>query len=234
MSEDTKKTKKVQEPVKRATPKKVKGETPPPKEEAKVHEEKVAPKPKEKRPVGPRKIYPFESNCRSNCIPALIKEFNYKNKMEVPKLEKIIINTCIKDALQDIKILETAAAEIAIITGQKPVLTKSKKSIANFKLRAGALLGARVTLRGRRMYEFMNRLVNIALPRVRDFKGVSPKSFDGHGNYTLGLTEQIIFPEIDFDKVHRVNGMNVTFVTTAKNDKEGRKLLQLMGMPFRL
>lgn len=195
--------------------------------------EAVKSAPKEKRPVGPRQIFPFEKKYLDKCVPALVEKFNYKNKMQVPKLTKIVVNTCIKEALQDIKILETATEEIATITGQRPMFTKSKKSIANFKLRAGAKIGARVTLRGARMYEFMNRLVNVALPRVRDFKGVSPKSFDGRGDYTLGLTEQIIFPEINFDKVQKVNGMNITFVTTAKTDDEGRELLRLMGMPFR-
>ncbi len=188
---------------------------------------------KEKRPVVPRQPSPFEQNYAQKCVPALIEKFGYKNSMQVPKLEKIVINTCLKEALQDLKILETAAEELAQITGQRPLLTRSKKSIANFKLRAGVSIGACLTLRGKNMYEFMNRLVNVALPRVRDFKGVSPKSFDGRGNYTLGLTEQIIFPEINFDKVSKVNGMNITFVTTAKNDDEGRTLLQLMGMPFR-
>jgi len=199
---------------------------------AQVEQEKPVSK-KERKPAGPRKLYPFEKNYLEKCIPALIEQHKYENKMRVPKLTKIVVNTCIKESLQDKKILETAANEIAAITGQKPVFTKSKKSIANFKLRAGALIGAQVTLRGVKMYEFMNRLVNIALPRVRDFKGVSSKSFDGRGNYTLGLTEQIIFPEIDFDKVSKVNGMNVTFVTTATTDEEGRTLLSLMGMPFK-
>lgn len=196
--------------------------------------EAAAPKPKkEKRPVEPRKPSPFELNYVNKCIPALVEKFGYKNKMQVPKLEKIVINTCLKEALQDIKILETAAEELANIAGQRPVLTKSKKSIANFKLRAGQPIGARLTLRGARMYEFMNRLVNVALPRVRDFKGVPTNSFDGRGNYTLGLTEQIIFPEINFDKVTKVNGMNITFVTTANTNDEGKTLLQMMGMPFR-
>lgn len=191
-------------------------------------------KPKgEKRPVPPRQPSPFEMNYIQKCVPALTEKFGFKNRMQVPKLKKIVINTCLKEALQDIKILETAADEIAAIAGQRPVLTRSKKSIANFKLRAGASIGACLTLRGNRMYEFMNRLVNVALPRVRDFKGVSNKSFDGRGNYTLGLTEQIIFPEINFDKVTKVNGMNITFVTTARNDEEGKALLQMMGMPFR-
>lgn len=195
-------------------------------------EAKEKPK-KEKRPVVPRQPSPYELSYVEKCVPALIEKFAYKNRMRVPKIEKIVINTCLKEALQDMKILETAAEEIAAITGQRPVLTRSKKSIANFKLRAGVSIGACITLRGRNMYEFMNRLVNVALPRVRDFKGVSPKSFDGRGNYTLGLTEQIIFPEINFDKVTKVNGMNITFVTTAKTDEEGKTLLQLMGLPFK-
>lgn len=188
---------------------------------------------REKRPVAPRQPSPFEMNYIQKCVPMLIEKFSYKNRMQVPKLEKIVINTCLKEALQDIKILETAADEISAIAGQRAVLTRSKKSIANFKLRAGASIGACLTLRGNRMYEFMNRLVNVALPRVRDFKGVSSKSFDGRGNYTLGLTEQSIFPEINFDKVTKVNGMNITFVTTAKDNEEGKALLQMMGMPFR-
>lgn len=208
---------------------KPKGAEKQPKVEAKVEE-----KPKrEKRPVGPRTPSPFEMNYIQKCVPALMEKFGYKNRMQVPKLEKIVINTCLKEALQDMKILETAAEELAAITGQRPVLTKSKKSIANFKLRAGVSIGACLTLRGTRMYEFLSRFVNVALPRVRDFKGVSAKSFDGRGNYTLGLTEQIIFPEINFDKVSKVNGMNITFVTTARNDEEGKALLQLMGMPFK-
>ncbi|MFH1874999.1 MAG: 50S ribosomal protein L5 [Pseudomonadota bacterium] len=207
-----------------------------PKIDAKVQEQpgeaKAKPK-KEKRPVEPRKPFPFEKHYLANCVPALQEEFKYKNKMEIPRLVKIVVNTCIKEALQDRKILETAAKEIEAISGQKPIFTKAKKSIANFKLRKGAVVGASVTLRGGRMYEFMNRLVNVALPRVRDFKGVSFKAFDGRGNYTLGLTEQIIFPEINYDKVTKVNGMNVTFVTSAKTDEEGKRLLDLMGMPFR-
>lgn len=181
-------------------------------------------------PKGPS---PYEMHYVEKCIPALKELFKYANVMQVPKLTKIVVNTSMADALTDVKLLETAAKEIADITGQRPVLTKARKSIANFKLREGNTIGARVTLRGKLMYEFLSRLVNIALPRVRDFKGVSPKSFDGRGNYTLGLTEQIIFPEINFDKVSKVYGMNITFVTTAKTDEEGRALLKNMGMPFR-
>lgn len=167
-------------------------------------------------------------------IPHLTKEFGYKNLLQVPALKMIVVNTSLKEATQDAKILDAAAADMGAITGQRPVITRAKKSISNFKLRQGQAIGCRVTLRRRRMFEFMNRLVNVALPRVRDFKGVDPKSFDGRGNYTLGLTEQIIFPEINPDKVTKVFGMNVTFVTTAKTDKEGKALLKFMGMPFKV
>ncbi len=166
-------------------------------------------------------------------IPYLTKEFGYKNLLQVPALKMIVVNTSLKEATQDAKILDAAAADMGAITGQRPVITRAKKSISNFKLRQGQAIGCRVTLRRRRMFEFMNRLVNVALPRVRDFKGVDPKSFDGRGNYTMGLTEQIIFPEINPDKVTRVFGMNVTFVTTARTDKEGKALLKFMGMPFK-
>lgn len=166
-------------------------------------------------------------------VGSMRDEFGYKNVMEIPKLVKIVINSGLGEAIQNHKILETAAEEIGQITGQKPVITRARKSIAGFKLRQGMPIGCRVTLRGRRMYEFMDRLVNVALPRVRDFRGVSPKCFDGRGNYTLGIKDQIIFPEIDFDKVERVNGFSITFVTTAKTDEEGRSLLQRLGMPFR-
>jgi large subunit ribosomal protein L5 len=166
-------------------------------------------------------------------VPALIKRFNYKNKMEVPKLEKIVINMGLGEAIQNIKILDSAVLELSQITGQKPVITKSKKSIAQFKLRTGMPIGCMVTLRKERMYEFFNRLVNAALPRVRDFKGLSGKSFDGRGNYALGIREQLIFPEIHYDKIDKVKGMNIVIVTTAKTDEEGKELLKLLGMPFR-
>jgi large subunit ribosomal protein L5 len=166
-------------------------------------------------------------------VPALMKRFNYKNRMEVPKLEKIVINMGLGEAIQNIKILDSAAQEISQITGQKPVITKSKKSIAQFKLRTGMPIGCMVTLRKERMYEFFNRLVNVALPRVRDFKGLSGKSFDGRGNYSLGIREQLIFPEIHYDKIDKVKGMNIVIVTTAKTDEEGKELLKLLGMPFR-
>ena len=164
---------------------------------------------------------------------ALAKEFSYKNAFEVPKLEKIVINMGVGEAVNDRKAVDGAVADLTAITGQKPVVTKSRKSIANFKLRQGQSIGAMVTLRGERMYEFFDRLVTIALPRVRDFKGVSPKAFDGKGNYTLGVREQIIFPEINYDKVEKIKGLNITVVTTARNDEEGRALLRHLGMPFR-
>jgi len=170
---------------------------------------------------------------QEKAVPALMKRFNYKNKMEVPKLEKIVINMGLGEAIQNIKILDSAAQELSQITGQKPVITKAKKSIAQFKLRTGMPIGCMVTLRKERMYEFFNRLVNITLPRVRDFKGLSGKSFDGRGNYALGIREQLIFPEIHYDKIDKVKGMNIVIVTTAKTDEEGKELLKLLGMPFR-
>jgi large subunit ribosomal protein L5 len=163
----------------------------------------------------------------------LIKDFKYKNVMEVPKLEKVVINMGLGEAIQNIKILDSAAEEIAAITGQKAVITKAKKSIASFKLRQGMPIGCMVTLRKARMFEFLDRLVNVALPRVRDFKGVSGTAFDGRGNYSLGIKEQLIFPEISYEKVDKVKGMNVTIVTSAKNDEECKALLRLLGMPFR-
>ncbi len=166
-------------------------------------------------------------------VEALMKRFNYKNRMQVPKLEKIIINMGLGEAIQNIKILDSAAQELTQISGQKPVITKAKKSIAQFKLRTGMPIGCMVTLRKERMYEFFNRLVNVALPRVRDFKGLSGKSFDGRGNYALGIREQLIFPEIHYDKIDKVKGMNIVIVTTAKTDEEGKELLKLLGMPFR-
>ena len=165
--------------------------------------------------------------------PALVRKFKYKNVMQVPKLEKIVINMGLGEAIQNIKVLDTAANEIMLISGQKPVITKAKKSIASFKLRTGMPIGCVVTLRRERMYEFFQKLVTIVLPRVRDFKGISPKAFDGRGNYTIGLREQIIFPEIDYDKVDKVRGMNITITTSAHSDEEAYELLKLMGMPFR-
>ncbi|WP_366924843.1 50S ribosomal protein L5 [Metallumcola ferriviriculae] len=165
--------------------------------------------------------------------PALKEKFGYKNTMEVPKLEKVIINMGVGEATQNPKALDGAVEDLTAITGQKPVITKAKKSVAAFKLREGTPIGCKVTLRGDKMYEFVDRLVNVTLPRVRDFNGVSPKAFDGRGNYTLGMKEQLIFPEIDYDKVDKVRGMDIVFVTSAKSDEESRELLRLMGMPFR-
>jgi len=165
--------------------------------------------------------------------PQLRKEFNYKNPMQVPKLSKVVVNMGLGDAIQDGKVLDSSAGQLGILTGQKPVITKARKSIAAFKLREGMSIGARVTLRGDRMYEFLDRLMNIALPRVRDFRGISGKSFDGRGNFALGIREQVIFPEIDYDKVDKIRGLGVSVVTTARTDEEGKALLKSLGMPFR-
>ena len=175
----------------------------------------------------------LKQHYRESVVPALSAEFKYGNVMEIPRLERIVLNTSIKDATSNVKRLETASEELTIIAGQKAQIRRARKSIANFKLREGIPIGARVTLRGQRMWEFLDRLVNIALPRVRDFRGVNPKAFDGRGNYSLGITEQIIFPEINYDRVDKVTGMNIAFVTSAKTDAEGRALLRHLGMPFR-
>ena len=165
--------------------------------------------------------------------PAIAKEFGIKNPMAIPRLEKIVLNMGMGEAIANAKVLDTAVTELTSIAGQKPVITKAKKSIASFKLRQGMPIGAMVTLRGDRMYEFFDRLVSVALPRVRDFRGVSPKAFDGRGNYTIGIREQLIFPEIDFNKVDKLRGMNISIVTTARNDEQARALLKSLGMPFR-
>jgi large subunit ribosomal protein L5 len=165
--------------------------------------------------------------------PALKKEFGYKNVMAIPKVEKVVVNMGLGEATQNAKIVDTGADELARIAGQKPVVTRAKKSIAQFKVRKGMPIGAMVTLRGERMWEFLDRLIAVALPRVRDFRGVSPRGFDGRGNYTLGLKDQLLFPEIDYMKVDKARGMNISVVTTARTDEESRKLLQLLGMPFR-
>ncbi|MFZ1799514.1 MAG: 50S ribosomal protein L5 [Chitinophagaceae bacterium] len=170
---------------------------------------------------------------RKEVVPALMKKFSFKSIMQTPKLEKICINRGVNGAVADKKLVEIAVDELTNITGQKAVATMSKKDISNFKLRKGMPIGARVTLRGEKMYEFLDRLVSVALPRVRDFKGISDKAFDGRGNYTLGITEQIIFPEIDIDKVNKITGMDITFVTTAQNNEEAYELLKEMGMPFK-
>ena len=166
-------------------------------------------------------------------VPALVKEFNYKNPMQVPKMEKIVINMGLGEAISNVKIIDGAVQEMAAITGQKPIINKAKKSIATFKLRQGMPIGCSVTLRKNNMYEFFDRLVNAALPKVRDFRGISPNAFDGRGNFSIGLQEQIIFPEIEYDKVEKVKGMNITIVTTARTDDEARLLLKLMGVPFK-
>jgi large subunit ribosomal protein L5 len=166
-------------------------------------------------------------------VPALQKEFGYKNVMAIPKIEKVVVNMGLGEATQNAKIVDTGADEVMRVTGQKPVVTRAKKSIAQFKVRKGMPIGAMVTLRGERMWEFLDRLISVALPRVRDFRGVSAKGFDGRGNYTLGLKDQLLFPEIDYMKVDKARGMNISVVTTAKTDEESRKLLQLLGMPFR-
>ena len=170
---------------------------------------------------------------QSELAPRLMQDLQLKNVMEVPRIEKIIVNIGLGEAIQNIKVLESAVDQLGQITGQKPVITKAKKSIAQFKLREGMPIGCMVTLRRDRAFEFLDRLINVALPRVRDFKGVSPKAFDGRGNYTLGIREQIIFPEIDLEKIEKIKGLNVTIVTTARTDEEGRALLAGMGMPFR-
>ena len=179
--------------------------------------------------VAPR----FAAKYTKEAIPALVKQFGYKNPNQVPRLEKIVINMGLGQAVTNPKIIDTAVEELRAVTGQKPVVTRSKKAIASFKLRAGLPIGAMVTLRKGKMWEFLDRFISIALPRMRDFRGVSRRAFDGQGNYTLGLKEQIIFPEIDYDRIDVIKGLNVSFVTTAKTDEEGRALLQHMGMPFR-
>ncbi len=170
---------------------------------------------------------------KDEVLPQLMKDFSLKNIMEVPKLERIVINMGLGEAVQNAKIVESATEELAAITGRKPIVTRAKKSIASFKLREGMPIGVMVTLRGVQMYDFLDRLISVALPRTRDFKGISPKAFDGRGNYTLGVREQIIFPEINYDKIDKIKGMNITFVTTAKTDEQGRALLKSLGMPFR-
>jgi len=192
--------------------------------------EKTAAKPSQTpKDYSPRLKRDFEERI----VPAMTERFGYKNRLEVPRLDKIVVNMGVGEATQNAKVLDPAVRDLGEITGQKPVVTRAKKSIAAFKVRENMPIGAMVTLRGDRMYEFFDRLVNTALPRVRDFRGVSTKSFDGRGNYTLGLKDQLVFPEIDYAKVDKLKGMNITIVTTAKNDNEARSLLKLMGMPFR-
>ena len=175
----------------------------------------------------------IQTRYREEIIPAMMKTFSYSNVMQVPRLEKVVINMGLGEALENARVLDTSMDELSRITGQKPVLTRARKSIANFKLREGNPIGCRVTLRRQRMYDFLYRLLNIALPRVRDFKGVSPRGFDGRGNFTLGVREQLIFPEINYDEVEKIKGMNITIVTSAKTDEEAKELLDLLGVPFR-
>ncbi len=170
---------------------------------------------------------------QNEVVPKLAEQFHYKSSMQIPRMEKIVVNMGLGEAIQNIKILDSAAEELAQLTGQKPVITRARQSIAAFKLRKGMPIGCMVTLRGNRMYEFFDKLVNVALPRVRDFRGISSKALDGRGNYTLGIKEHIIFPEIDYDKIDKIKGMNITIVTSAQTDDEARTLLALMGMPFR-
>lgn len=170
---------------------------------------------------------------KNEVVPALLEKFKYDNIMEVPKLEKIVLNMGIGDARENPKSLESAVEEMTVITGQKPIVTKARKSVSNFKIREGMPVGCKVTLRGERMYDFLDKLMNIALPRVRDFRGVSPTSFDGRGNYSMGVKEQLIFPEVEYDKVDKIRGMDIIVVTTAKSDEEAKELLTLLGMPFR-
>ena len=178
-------------------------------------------------------ILRIKEKYKKETVPVLMKRFGYQNVMQVPRLEKIVVNVGVGEAIQNMKLLDAISADLAAITGQRPVVRRAKKAISNFKLRAGMPIGCAVTLRQRRMYEFFDRLVNIAIPRIRDFRGTSPNSFDGRGNYNLGITEQIIFPEIDYDKVEKIMGMNVTIVTTARTDEEGFELLKNLGVPFR-
>ncbi len=206
-----------------------------PKAAAKPKGEAAAAKAAEKKaaPATPREKPRLREYYRTECVPKMMQEFRYKSPMQVPRMEKIVINLGLGEAIQNIKLLESAAAELAAIAGQKAVVTRAKKSIAAFKLREGMPIGTMVTLRRDRMYDFFDKLVNVVLPRVRDFRGVSDRAFDGRGNYTLGIREQIIFPEIDYDKIDKVKGMNITIVTSAPTDEEGKYLLNLMGLPFR-
>ena len=209
-----------------------KGKAPKPGKDAKEAAPKEAAA-KEKKPKAPQEPSRIRIRYTKEAVPALMKHFSYKNIMAVPKLEKIVINMGLGEAIANAKILDIATDELGRMAGQRPVVTRAKKSIANFKLRQKMPIGAAVTLRGERMFEFFDRLTNVVLPRVRDFRGVSTRSFDGRGNYTLGLRDQLIFPEIDYAKVDKIRGMNVTIVTTARTDDEARELLKQLGMPFR-
>jgi len=205
----------------------------PKKEVASAPAGKEASKEAGKAPDGPKFPPRLKETYRRQVVPALMKEFSYKNPMQVPRLERIVLNVGMGEAIQNVKLLESASTELGVVTGQRPVITKAKKAIAGFKLRQGMPIGVKVTLRSDRMYEFLDRLVSVALPRIRDFRGVSPKAFDGRGNYTLGLKEQLIFPEIKYDSAASIHGMDITIVTTAKTNDEGKALLRHLGMPFR-
>ncbi len=224
------------EPKKEKAPKAPKKEAAPKGDAAPKGEPKGEAAPKAAKPAKPaakKSDARLKLHYKDRVVPALVKEFGYKNVMAVPKINKVSVNIGLGEATQNAKLMDGAVHELSQIAGQKPVITKAKKSIAAFKLREGMSIGAMVTLRGDRMYEFLDRLMNVALPRVRDFRGVSSKSFDGRGNYTLGIKDQLIFPEIDYNKVEKVKGMNISITTTAKSDAEGLSLLKHMGMPFR-
>ena len=214
MAEETKK-----KPTAKAAPK------------AEPKAEKPAPKAKGEFTPAPKNR--LEVKYREEVVPELVKEFGYTTVMMAPKIDKIVVNMGVGDATSNSKVLDDAVNDLTILSGQKPIITKAKKSIANFKLREGQSIGCKVTLRGERMYQFLDKLISIALPRVRDFRGISRNSFDGHGNYTLGVKEQLIFPEIDYDKVNKIRGMDIVIVTTARSDKEAAALLEKLGMPFR-
>lgn len=224
MAEENKKTAAAKAPTKKAATKKA---------AAPKAEKAVAPKKAAKASAPAKEMNRLQAKYKNEVVPALVKEFGYSTVMQAPKFEKIVINVGVGDATQNAKALDDALAELTTISGQHPVSTHAKKSIATFKLRKGQAIGCKVTLRGQRMYEFFDKLVSISLPRVRDFRGVSKNAFDGHGNYTLGVKEQLIFPEIDYDKVSKIRGMDIVIVTTAHSDKEAYELLALMGMPFR-
>ncbi len=223
MAEENKKTAAAKAPTKKAATKKT---------AAPKAEKEAAPK-AAKKTAPAKEMNRLQAKYKNEVVPALVKEFGYSTVMQAPKFEKIVINVGVGDATQNAKALDDALSELTTISGQRPVSTHAKKSIATFKLRKGQAIGCKVTLRGQRMYEFFDKLVSISLPRVRDFRGVSKNAFDGHGNYTLGVKEQLIFPEIDYDKVSKIRGMDIVIVTTAHSDKEAYELLALMGMPFR-
>ncbi len=231
-AEGAKKAPAKKAPAKKAAAPKAEGAKKAPAKKAPAKKVEAAEAPKAKKVVG-SELNRVEKKYREEIVPELMKEFGYKTPMEAPKLVKIVINIGVGDATQNAKALEDSVADLTLIAGQKPVVTHAKKSIATFKLREGQAIGCKVTLRGKRMYEFYDKLVSIALPRVRDFRGVSRNAFDGHGNYTLGVKEQLIFPEIDYDKIGKIRGMDIVIVTTAKKDEEALSLLTHLGMPFR-